>query len=463
MKRLVKKLIPKTIINLFHYFFAWYGSVWYNHPSENLLVIGVTGTSGKSSTVYFLRQILEKMGYKVGALSTIDFYTGSKEQLNDQKMTMLGRGQNHKYLREMVNNDCDIAIIETTSEGALQHRHRFINYDHIVFTTLYPEHIESHGSFENYKQTKLDILEYVSKCKNKYLYQDSGFEVSTRKKRGQNCQKIPKTCFVSGNNKHTVESLEFDFDKKYIFSRFDQDTFYNDLDDKTKEIVSKDNEMNKEGLNFSIERNQFHANMYGEHNIMNLLACISVARSLNASWKKLQQIIQEVNPPPGRVEFIKEAEDLGFRAIVDYAFEPVALKSLYKVVDLLNKNKVIHVCGSAGGGRDTSRRKPIGKIAGKNSDVVIVTNEDPYDEDPTKIIEEVSDGAKEVGKKLGKDLFEIENREDAIEKAINLADQGDLVLITGKGSEQGIVEKGEIIPWDDREIAKDKIKQITNE
>ena len=138
----IKKIFPKSILNLRHLFFAWYGAWKYNQPSEDLIVIGITGTSGKSSTVYFMRKCLEALGYTVGSLSTIDFYIDGQDQLNNQKMTMLGKMQTQKYLRKMVKAGCDIAIVETTSEGAVQYRDRYICYDFMILTNLYTEHIE---------------------------------------------------------------------------------------------------------------------------------------------------------------------------------------------------------------------------------------------------------------------------------------------------------------------------------
>ena len=165
----IKKIIPKGLLNLRHLWYAWYGSRKYGRPSEKLLVIGVTGTSGKSTTVFMLRQLLESAGFKVGSLSTIDFHIAGENKLNDQKMTMLGKMQIQKYLREMVDKDCEIAILETTSEGAVQYRNRCINYDIMILTNLYPEHIESHGSFENYKKAKLGIFRRASTGRRKVL------------------------------------------------------------------------------------------------------------------------------------------------------------------------------------------------------------------------------------------------------------------------------------------------------
>jgi UDP-N-acetylmuramoyl-L-alanyl-D-glutamate--2,6-diaminopimelate ligase len=418
-----KKLLPKFIRNWIHFFYAWYGAFKYKHPSEEMIVIGITGTTGKSSVIHFLRQVLESAGYKVGSLSTVDFYVAGEEKLNDQKMTMLGRMQIQKYLREMVNKKCDIAIVETTSEGRLQHRHRFINYDMMVLTNLYPEHIESHGSFENYKQAKLDIFKYLSKCKIK---------------------KNGKIAIVNGDSEYADEFLQYNFDQKIKFK-----------------INNGKHKISKDGLKFEYEGYKFSAPLYGEHNIENLVAVINIVRAMDMPWQDIQNAVKKLQSPPGRIEFIKEAEEKGFKVIVDYAFEPKALQALYEVVNMLEiEGHIIHVCGSTGGGRDKARREPIGKLVGEKSNIFIVTDEDPYDEDVVEIIKTVSKGAQSVGKELNKNLFEIVDRKEAIQKALNLAKKGDLVLITGKGSEQAMCVAGnKMIPWDDRQIVRDTLKQ----
>jgi len=434
MKKIIKKIIPKKILNLRHLFFAWWGSIKFRHPSEELLVIGITGTSGKTSSIHFLRQILEFTGFKVGSLSTADFYIDGELKLNDKKMTMVGKYFIQEKLREMVNKKCDIAIVETTSEGYLQYRQRFINYDTIVLTNLYPEHLESHGGFENYKAAKLGIFEYVSKC---------------RRKQGLKINNLGyKTCIVNSDNDYAKEFLQFNFENKITFgykSSLTSSIFY--LLDNVKTT--------KDGLQFILNDTQFFASLYGEHNAENLAGVIAVAKSLNISEEKIKLAITQIKSPPGRLEFIVEAEKFGFQVIVDYAFEPVALHRLYQVVDLLKPQRIIHVCGSTGGGRDKSRREPIGKLVGEKADIFIITDEDPYDEDPQEIMKSVKIGALSIGKKEGEDLFMILNREEAISKALEIAKTGDLILITGKGSEQKMcLAGGKMIDWDDREVVK---------
>jgi UDP-N-acetylmuramoyl-L-alanyl-D-glutamate--2,6-diaminopimelate ligase len=429
-------MLLKRIKNLLHFFYSWYGSVKYHHPSEELLVIGITGTTGKSSVIHFLRQVLEDAGFKVGSLSTVDFYINGKTVLNDKKMTMVGKMFIQEKLREMVDAGCQIAIVETTSEGRLQHRHRFINYDTIVLTNLYPEHIEAHGGFLNYKRAKLDLFRYVSQCRRKDLKIERFKDL-----------KIVKTAIVNGDCEFAEEFLEFNFDHKSTYN----------LKLITCNLLASGVEFESEGITYV-------APVYGKHNIENLLAVIAVAKSLNIPQEKIQTAIAKIQPPPGRIEFIHEAEARstgsgqakGFQVIVDYAFEPVALQKLYDVVDMLEiKGKIIHVCGSTGGGRDKARREPIGRLVGEQADIFIITNEDPYDEDPQEIMNQVKIGALQAGKVEGQNLLMILDRREAIKKAIDLALPGDLVLITGKGSEQKMcIKNGQMIDWDDREIVR---------
>lgn len=425
--------IPKPIRNFKHLAFAYFGAVKYGFPSNKLRVIGVTGTSGKSTTVYLLRQLLEHAGHTVGSLSTIDFSIAGENKLNDQKMTMLGRAKIQEYLREMVDKQCDFAIVETTSEGVVQYRHRLINYDTVVLTNLYPEHIESHGSFEHYKNAKKKLFSYTASLKRKKI---AG-------------QKIPKTAIVNMDIEQAPEFVRFPFDTVYTFGKQGQET--------DTQFLIGPVDVDKSGLSFSVNGHAFRAPMFGRHNAYNILACIAIARSLNISWERIQEAVSEFKNVPGRIEFIRETESRGFETIVDFAFEPVALAGLYDVADLIKPNRIIHVGGATGGGRDKARRGPIGELVGRRATIVIVTDEDPYDEDPHEIMAAVAAGARKAGKVDGQDLFIIPDRSRAIEFALAQAKPDDLVLIAGKGSEQAMcVANGRKIPWDDRE----QVRQI---
>src|SRR5665647_210658 len=169
----IKKLIPKKIFKslqpAYHFLMGYIAALCYGFPSEKMIVIGVTGTTGKTTTIFLLESILKNAGYKTGYVTTAMFSDGEKEWLNDKKMTMVGRFLLQKLLRKMLDNKCDVVIVETTSEGVVQFRHRFINYDKLLFTGIFPEHIESHGGFENYKAAKGKLFEHLENCRQKTI------------------------------------------------------------------------------------------------------------------------------------------------------------------------------------------------------------------------------------------------------------------------------------------------------
>jgi UDP-N-acetylmuramyl tripeptide synthase len=206
-----------------------------------------------------------------------------------------------------------------------------------------------------------------------------------------------------------------------------------------------------------VEGHQFDLQLMGAFNVSNALAAIAVGRNAGLSWAQIAAGLHSVQTMPGRMELINEGQP--FTVIVDYAPEPASMEKLYETVKLVEKKKVIHVLGSCGGGRDVARRPVLGRLAGENADIVIVTNEDPYDDDPQQIIDEVAAGAMEKGKVEPQNLFRISDRGEAIKKAISLAEPGDLVLVTGKGSEQAIAgPNGTYTPWDDREEVRRQLK-----
>ena len=169
LKRLIRKFVPESLMNRYHYLLARFAVLAYRNPSNELVVIGVTGTNGKSSTTQFIGQILEHAGARVGWTSTASFKIGEREWVNDKKMTMLGRCETQKFLREMVRAGCVYAIVETSSQGIAQSRHVGINYDVAVFTNLTPEHIEAHGGFEPYKKAKRELFVRTKHARRKKI------------------------------------------------------------------------------------------------------------------------------------------------------------------------------------------------------------------------------------------------------------------------------------------------------
>jgi len=418
-------------------------AVVYRHPSQELVVIGVTGTNGKSTTTEFIGRLLESGGARVGWTGTASFKIGDYEWMNQEKMTMLGRFATQKYLRAMVRAGCTYAIVETSSQGIAQSRHIGINYDVVVFTNLTPEHIEAHGGFEAYKAAKKQLFTHTKHSKRKKI-QGQIFE---------------KTAVVNLQSPYADEFLAIGMDRSFGFGIEEQ--IQKSADERPVSLVpviAEDVVYAPNATGFMMEKLHWHIPLVGQFYLENALAALSVCRALGLDWVSLKTFAAELAPVPGRLERIDEGQS--FSVFVDYAYEPAALQALYASIKLFAHKRCIHVVGSAGGGRDVSRRKILGELCAQMDDVIIVTNEDPYDDDPQEIIDTIANAAMYAGKKDGVDLFRVLDRSEAIQMAIDLAKAGDLVLVTGKGSEPVMaVENGKKIPWDDRQAVRNALSK----
>lgn len=473
----IKKIIPKKIFKsiqpAYHYFLSWLANLIYGNPSSKLVVIGITGTSGKTSSVYLMAKSLNEAGYKTGYTSTAMFSDGENEWLNDKKMTMVGPFFTQRTIRKMVKNGCYYAIIETTSEGIRQFRHRFINYDVLVFTGLYPEHIESHGSFENYKKAKGELFSHLKKCQPKYLNNDNRVVKAKNNLSKIDLNRIKKTFIINGDDEHSFYFSSFWAENKFYYFSGVRDVsensavFFDDIKISLSgtSFFFSYNEKNIDSGDNNLITREVNLRPWGEFNVYNSMPTLSLPFVLDfINLNKIINSLEKIKSIPGRMEVVDVGQN--FLAIVDYAYEPVAMKKMYDLIYFLKNElaengyagKIIHILGSAGGGRDKDRREIMGRLAGERADFVIITNEDPYDENPLDIINQVSSGSKEVGKQEGINLFRIMDRREAIKKALKLVKEGDLLIITGKGCEQAICSSnGKKIPWDDRLILKEEI------
>lgn len=446
IKSLIKKITPRFLISWYHMSLAFFAVLIYGNPSNKLIVIGVTGTNGKSTTVNLISTILEKAGFGVGSTSTIEFKIKGQIWLNDKKMTMLGRFELQRLIKKMVRTGCQYAVIETSSEGIKQYRHLGINYDVVVFTNLTPEHLESHGGFENYKKAKGKLFQHLIEKPHKKI----------------NGKIIPKISIINIDDEYAEYFLQFPADKKITYG------IKNSANVKAENYI-----FTTLATEFYLNNSFYKTNLIGEYNLYNILAAISAAQSQNISHNIYKHAIFNLKQIPGRLEFIDTNKN--FKVLIDYAPEPASLAKLYQTLKIFHFNKIIHVLGSAGGGRDQARRPILGEIAIRNAEIIIVTNEDPYDENPQKIIDQVAAGAKNYLKNISAketlqykndfqppQIYKILERREAISKALSLANDNDLVLITGKGSEQAIcLANGKKIPWDDRLVVRKLLDKIT--
>ncbi len=413
--RAVEKLIPKKIYRFFqpiyHALLAIIGVILYRHPSRHIYVIGITGTKGKSSTTEFVNAVLEADGNKTAVLSTIRFKIGDESRPNKYKMTMPGRFFVQKFLREAVDAHCDYAVIEMTSEGARFYRHLGVELDTLIFTNLSPEHIESHGSFAKYKRAKLRLIQRLAKS-----------------------QKPMRLSIANTDNEHAPSFLIFPVEKNIGYSLNDVHILEESPNGSTIKWFDAD----------------IHIPLPGKFNISNALAALTLSQELSISIDDAKKGIEGLSLIRGRVEKVEAGQD--FTVIVDYAHTDDSLRKVYEAFPTSRK---IAVLGSTGGGRDSWKRPVLGSIADEYCDEIIITNEDPYDEDPLKIINEVASGVTRHTPVI------ILDRREAIAKALSLAKTGDTVLITGKGTDPYIMgPNGTKIPWDDAEVAKEELEKL---
>lgn len=395
MKELLKKIIPPFLLSFYHLVLAFFGALFYRFPSKKLKIVGITGTNGKTTTSEMISKILEEAGYKVALINSIRFKIGDREEPNMLKMTMPGRFFIQRFLREVVNAGCQYTVLEVTSEGIKQHRHRFVDFQAAVFTNLTPEHIEAHGGFEKYKEAKGKLFQVTK-----------GIHI------------------INLDDENSQYFLKFPAKRKITYG-------LNQGDINNKELKLK-------------------LNLRGDFNIYNALAAIAFGISQGISLEICQRAVEKIEGIAGRME---EVISQPFKVIVDYAFTPNALEKVYQNLKS-QARRMIAVLGACGGGRDKWKRPVLGEIAAKYCDEVIVTNEDPYDEDPWEIIKQVAEGTKGKAKT-------ILDRREAIREALKLAQPGDVVVITGKGCEPWIcVKGGKKIPWDDRKVVKEEFQKI---
>jgi UDP-N-acetylmuramoyl-L-alanyl-D-glutamate--2,6-diaminopimelate ligase len=425
----IRRLVPAPIFNAFnrpyHWLLAFAAAVNYGFPSKKIQIIAVTGTKGKSSTVEILNAILETAGYKTALSSTIRFKVGDRSWRNLYKMTMPGRFAIQKLIRKALKHECDCIIIEMTSQGALNFRHLFIDMDMFIFTNIAPEHIEAHGSYENYVASKLSICKQLGKSK-----------------------KPDRTLIINADDAEADRFMECEADKKISYSIHDVEPY----------------EVKKEGLEFSLDGRRVHSNLSGLFNLYNITAAITAARSMDVSLEDIITAVEDFADIAGRVEKIEAKDAKGqsqdFTVIVDYAHTPDSLEKLYQVFrpmpqEIRDGKRLIAVLGGTGGGRDAWKRKEMGRIADTYCDLIILTDEDPYDEDPKAIVAGVTEGI------ASKKPVIIMDRREAIREAVKRAKKGDAVLITGKGTDPYImIANNKRIPWSDAKVAREELEKL---
>ncbi|MDO8548190.1 MAG: UDP-N-acetylmuramyl-tripeptide synthetase [bacterium] len=420
MKQFIKSLTPEPILHFYYYSLATLGAVFYGFPSRKLFVIGVTGTKGKSTTTELVAAILKEAGHTVAVASTIRFSIGRETEPNLFKMTMPGRFFLQRFLSRAVSRGATHAVVEMTSEGARQCRHKWISLNALIFTNLAPEHIESHGSFEKYKEAKLSLAKHL--------------EASPKR---------PRYIVANADDKHGKEFLDTNVEHKLPFSLADAEPY--STGEKAVRFVWKKGEL-------------LTVPLPGVFNLKNILAAMTLCEAIGVRFEDMKKALEHIEPIPGRAERVERGQP--FTVVVDYAHTPDSLRALFETYASTSLSTGAHkrticVIGSTGGGRDTWNRPEKGKAAEEFCDTIFITNEDPYDEDPQAILNAIAKGV------IKKKPYLMLDRRSAIREALKEAKSGDAVLITGKGTDPFIMgPKGTKEKWSDKRVAEEELKKL---
>ena len=452
---------------------------FYDNPSERLIVIGVTGTEGKSSTVSFIWQLLRACGEKAGFISTVEYSFGDDAMPNPQHQTTPEAPIIQHHLNQMLENGCKYAVIETSSHGLSAKLNRCGNilFDCGVFMNVTLEHLEFHKNFETYRSDKANLFRALDK--HNHIKKIAGTETSINSIGIVNLEDESAKYFID-STKHKVygfttegkagkaaaevganavplpeipKNLRF-MTAKNIASATYGLTFDVDADGENSLYPQNfDPVLPRTNSHFSVK-----ASLPGAFNAYNLMASIIAVSSVTGfSFEEIAQKVPQLSPIKGRMTVIDEGQD--FEVIVDYAHTPSSFETIFPPLKKRCSGRIFALFGS-GGERDLTKRPLQGQIAAKFCDIIILTDEDPRGEDSVELLKMIADGAIREGKIMDENLFITPDRPKAIRQAFSMAKKGDIVLLLGKSHENSIIYKDYVMPYDEISEAKKALQEL---
>ena len=414
-KEIIEKVpLYNAIVLPYHMGQAMTAGIRYKFPGKKLRVIGVTGTNGKTSTCFMIWKMLNHAGHKTGLMTTVAWGVSELEpELNH--MTTVDAMTLNSRIQKIQKSGAEFLVLEVTSHAMAQFRTLGIPIEIAVFTNLTHDHLDYHKTMKRYAAAKAKLF------------------------------KKAKFGVINADDEHAA-GFELAAGKYITYGV------------KNGEKRATNIKMDVSGVSYSCGDINIKTKIPGEFNVYNSLAALCVGEKLGLSKQEIEEGIFALESVEGRMNIVDEGQD--FTVIVDYAHAPDALEKVYESV-AGHKGRTISVHGGAGR-RDPSTRPIRGEILAKNSDVVIITEDDSRDDDPKVIAQGFVDGATKAGKVLGKDLFVEMDREKAIEMAINMAKKDDLVLLLGKGHEKTILRADGPHEFEDIKVARKYLKKLNN-
>ena len=416
-RELADASVPQLVVDRSRRALADAADAWFGRPSEQLAVIGVTGTDGKTTTSFLVVELLRAGGRRPGMIGTVAVDVGDERTPNPDRTTTPESLELQGLLARMVSAGNDSVVMEATSHGLALERTRNCRFDVGVVTNVTSEHLELHGSVEAYRAAKARLVEEAP-----------------------------------------LSILNADDESFAFFRERARDRVMTYAIEADADLRAIDISANADSSRFTLVAPEWSGEvalpLAGGFNVSNALAALATAGAQGVTWEVGVAALARTAGVPGRMERISEGQP--FAVVVDYAHTADSLAKVLRVLRPVTRGRLIAVFGSAGE-RDPSKRAPMGRIGAQLADLVIVTDEDPRLEDPRAINEAIAAGARAAGARDGESLLVIDDRRAAIERAIAVAGDGDVVLLAGKGHEASIVSGTQKVPWDDRRAAREAL------
>ncbi len=437
---------------------------FYDSPSKKLVIIGVTGTEGKSSTVSFIWQLLRLCNKKAGFISTVEYSFGDEAIANPQHQTTPEAPIIQHHLNKMLENGCQYAVIESSSHGLSPKTNRLGNvlFDCGVFMNVTLEHLEFHKTFEQYKKDKANLFRLLD-CHD-HIKEIAGEKLTIPSFGVVNLEDPSAQYFIDSTKK---EVYGFTTQGKAGKAATNKEVDLPEIPKNTNYFEGLNICAEKEGISFDVnihentdknETLQLTANLPGAFNAYNIMASIiAVSKLTNLSYQEVASKVKDVAPIKGRMTVIEQNQP--FEVIIDYAHTPSSFETIFPPIRKRCKGKMIALFGS-GGERDLTKRPLQGKIAASYCDTVILTDEDPRGEDSVELLKMIAVGSQEQGKKLDEDLFIIPDRKKAIRYAFSIAKKDDIILLLGKSHENSIIYKDYVMPYDEISEAQIALSEL---
>jgi UDP-N-acetylmuramoyl-L-alanyl-D-glutamate--2,6-diaminopimelate ligase len=409
--------VPQLIVDRTRRALADAADAWFGRPSEHLVVIGVTGTDGKSTVTALAAEMLWWARWHPGQIGTVFTGVGDTVEPNEQRTTTPEALELQELLARMVAAGNDSVVMEATSHGLALERTRNCRFQVGVVTTVTSEHLEFHGTIAAYRAAKARLVEEAP-----------------------------------------IAILNADDPSYPYFRERARDRVISYGIDAEADLRAGDLEADASGTRFHLESPRWHGEVRvalpGRFNVSNALAALAVGEAMQVDLQHAAGALARTAGVPGRMERVDAGQP--FTVVVDYAHTADSLRKVLEILRPLTRGRLIAVFGSAGE-RDPTKRAPMGRAAAELADLVIVTDEDPRLEDPRVINEQIGDGARAAGAIDGERLWVIDDRREAIGHAVRLAADGDVILLAGKGHEASIFYGPEKRPWDDRAAAREAL------